>query len=86
MPHGYVCVRVDSRGARPITRIHQLLVAREINDFLTASNGLAATMEQREVGLAGCLLLREYQWQVAASGPCIWRALCLGGCHGLYRE
>jgi putative CocE/NonD family hydrolase len=82
VPHGYVCVRVESRGAGRSLGYVELWSPRETQDF---ANCIEWTGPQPwsngKVGLSGISYYAVNQWQVAALQPkhlaaiCVWGAL-----------
>lgn len=88
VPHGYVCVRVDSRGCGRSPGFLNHFSAREIKDFHDCVEWAG---EQRwsngKVGLSGVSYYAMNQWQVAATRPKHLAALCIWeGASDWYRE
>ena len=81
VPEGYVCIRVDSRGAGRSPGKMDLWSARETRDFYECIEW-AGTQEWStgKVGLNGISYYAMNQWQVAAQQPphlaaiCVWEA------------
>lgn len=77
VPHGYACVRVDTRGAGRSEGVLDPLSPREIAD-LRACIAWAGTapFSTGRVGLLGVSYLAINQWQVAATEPPHLAAIC----------
>ncbi len=76
-PHGYVCVRVDSRGAGRSPGYIQHFSPRETQDFYDCIEwaGVQA-WSNGKVGLTGISYYAMNQWQVASMQPPHLAALC----------
>lgn len=88
VPHGYVIVRVDSRGAGRSPGVVDSWSPREAQDY-AACIEWAGTQEWStgKVGLAGVSYYAMNSWQVAALNPPHLAAFCSWeGCSDLYRE
>ncbi len=88
VPHGYVCVRVDSRGAGRSPGFVEHWSPRETQDF---ANCVEWSGQQRwsngKVGLSGISYYAVNQWQVAALQPKHLAAICVWeGFADFYRE
>jgi uncharacterized protein len=88
VPHGYVCVRVDSRGCGRSPGYLDHFSARETQDF---HDCIEWAGQQRwssgKVGLSGISYYAQNQWQVAATRPKHLAALCIWeGSSDWYRE
>jgi predicted acyl esterase len=70
VPHGYGCIRVDSRGAGRSPGYLNPLSARETQDLRDCIEWAAALPWcNGKVGLAGISYYAQNQWQVAATQP-----------------
>src|SRR5437763_656757 len=88
VPEGYVCIRVDSRGAGRSPGHMDLWSAQETRDFYDCIEwaGTQAFSNGR-VGLNGISYYAMNQWQVAALKPPHLAALCIWeGSSDYYRE
>ncbi len=88
VPHGYVIVRVDSRGAGRSPGVVDSWSPREAQDY-AACIEWAGTQpwSTGKVGLAGVSYYAMNAWQVAALAPEHLAAFCSWeGCSDLYRE
>lgn len=88
VPHGYACVRVDSRGAgRSPGRIDSFS-ARETRDLADCIEWAGTQRwSTGKVGLSGISYYGMNQWQVAASRPRHLAAMCVWeGASDFYRE
>src|ERR1700676_4315942 len=88
VPHGYVCVRVDSRGCGRSPGYVDPFSRRETRDFAPS---IAWAGEQPwssgKVGLNGISYYAINQWQVASLQPPHLRAMCIWeGAADWYRE
>ena len=70
VPFGYVCIRVDSRGAGRSPGVLDCWSAREIEDFCDCIEWAAQQPWcNGKIGLAGVSYYATTQWQVAAKRP-----------------
>lgn len=70
VPHGYVCIRVDSRGAGRSAGVLDPLSPRETEDYYCCIEWAAAQpWSNGRVGLSGISYYAMNQWQVAALRP-----------------
>lgn len=70
VPHGYVCVRVDSRGAGTSEGKLDPMSPREIDDFAACIEWAGTgSWSNGRVGLCGKSYLAMTQWLVAARRP-----------------
>ncbi len=70
VPHGYVCVRVDSRGAGRSPGVIDHFSPRETEDLYTCVEWAAAqSWSDGKVALTGVSYYAINQWQVAARRP-----------------
>jgi predicted acyl esterase len=77
VPHGYVCVRVDSRGAGRSPGYIQHFSPRETQDFHDCIEWAGEQpWSNGKVGLSGISYYAMNQWQVAATQPKYLAALC----------
>ncbi|MEU6341749.1 CocE/NonD family hydrolase [Streptomyces sp. NPDC046977] len=88
VPEGYVCVRVDSRGAGRSPGLLDLLSPRETQDYYTCVEWAGTQpWSNGKVGLLGISYYAMNQWQVAALRPPHLAAICpWEGAADLYRE
>jgi hypothetical protein len=88
VPHGYVCVRVDSRGSGWTPGYLDPFSPRETRDYHEAIEWAAAqTWSNGRVGLNGVSYYAMNQWQVAATRPPHLAAICpFEGASDLYRD
>jgi predicted acyl esterase len=85
---GYVCVRVDSRGAGRSPGIMDMWSPREARDFHDCINWAGVQeWSNGKVGLAGISYYGMNQWQVAALQPKHLAAMCVWeGAADFYRD
>jgi predicted acyl esterase len=77
VPHGYVCARVDSRGAGRSPGYIQHFSPRETQDFHDCIEWAGEQpWSDGKVGLSGISYYAMNQWQVAATQPKYLAALC----------
>ncbi len=77
VPHGYVCVRVDTRGAGRSEGVLDPLSPREVDDLVACIAWAgSAEFSSGRVGLLGVSYLAINQWQVAARAPAHLAAIC----------
>jgi predicted acyl esterase len=77
VPHGYVCVRVDSRGCGRTPGVIDHHSPRETRDFFECIEWAAAqSWSNGKVGLAGISYYAANQWRVAALQPPHLAAIC----------
>jgi hypothetical protein len=77
VPHGYVCVRVDSRGAGRSPGHIQHFSPRETKDFYDCIEWAGTQpWSSGKVGLSGISYYAMNQWQVAALQPSHLAAMC----------
>ncbi|MFJ4985361.1 CocE/NonD family hydrolase [Streptomyces sp. NPDC088732] len=88
VPEGYVCVRVDSRGAGRSPGLLDLLSPRETQDYYACVEWAGTQpWSNGKVGLLGISYYAMNQWQVAALRPPHLAAICpWEGAADLYRE
>jgi predicted acyl esterase len=88
VPDGYVCVRVDSRGAGRSPGVLDCWSAREAQDFYQCIEWAGTQpWSNGKVGLNGISYYAMNQWQVAALRPPHLAALCVWeGASDYYRE
>src|SRR2546428_3878720 len=88
VPEGYVCVRVDSRGAGRSPGTIDIWSPREARDLFHCIEWAAAQpWSSGKVGLSGISYFATNQWQVAALRPPHLAALCIWeGFSDYYRE
>ena len=88
VPDGYVCVRVDSRGAGRSPGQLDIWSAREARDFHDCIEWAAGqTWCDGKVGLNGISYYAMNQWQVAALRPPHLTAICVWeGAADFYRD
>ena len=88
MPHGYVCVRVDSRGAGCSPGFIDHFSPRETQDFYDCIEWAGAQpWSNGKVGLNGISYYGMNQWQVAALQPPHLAAICVWeGAADWYRD
>jgi len=88
VPHGYVCVRVDSRGAGRSPGFVDIYSAQEAEDFYDCIEWAGAQgWSNGRVGLLGVSYYAMNQWQVAALKPPHLAAICpWEGSADYYRE
>src|SRR6266850_5499261 len=88
VPHGYACVRVDSRGAGRSPGYIQHFSPRETQDFHDCVEWAGEQpWSSGRVGLSGISYYGMNQWQVAATQPKYLAALCIWeGAADWYRD
>lgn len=88
VPDGYVCVRVDSRGAGRSPGILDVWSAREAQDLYECVEWAGTqTWSNGKVGVNGISYYAMNQWQVGALRPPHLAALCIWeGSSDYYRE
>lgn len=88
VPHGYACVRVDSRGAGRSPGVLDLHSERETQDLVTCIEWAASRRwSNGRVGLSGVSYYAGNQWRVAAKRPKGLAAICVWeGYNDRYRE
>ncbi|HXJ82272.1 MAG TPA: CocE/NonD family hydrolase [Candidatus Methylomirabilis sp.] len=88
VPDGYVCVRVDSRGAGRSPGFLDIWSAREARDLYQSIEWAAAeSWSTGKVGLNGISYYAMNQWQVAALQPPHLAAICVWeGAADYYRD
>ncbi|CAE6864624.1 CocE/NonD family hydrolase [Paraburkholderia aspalathi] len=88
VPHDYICVRVDSRGAGRSPGYLETWSAQEIKDFARCIDWAGVQPWcNGKVGLSGISYYANNQWQVAAEKPKHLAAICVWeGFQDYYRE
>lgn len=88
VPFGYVCIRVDSRGAGRSPGVIDCWSPREIEDFCDCIEWAARQpWSNGKIGLAGVSYYATTQWQVAAKRPKHLAAICpFEGYSDFYRD
>jgi uncharacterized protein len=88
VPHGYVCVRVDSRGCGRSPGYIAHFSARETQDYHDCVEWAAEQpWSNGRIGLTGISYYAMNQWQVAATQPPHLAAICIWeGASDCYRE
>ncbi|WP_326579593.1 CocE/NonD family hydrolase [Actinacidiphila glaucinigra] len=88
VPEGYVCVRVDSRGAGRSPGLLDIFSPRETEDYRACIEWAGTRpWSNGKVGLLGISYYAVNQWQVAALRPPHLAAICpWEGASDLYRE
>jgi predicted acyl esterase len=88
VPHGYVCVRVDSRGAGRSPGYVEHWSPRETKDFADCVDWAGVQpWSNGKVGLSGISYYAVNQWQVATLQPKHLAAICVWeGFADFYRE
>ena len=88
VPHGYVLVRVDSRGAGRSPGYLEHFSPRETQDFVECIEWAGVQLwSNGKIGLSGISYYAVNQWQVAAIGPKHLAAICpWEGFNDFYRE
>jgi len=88
IPHGYICIRVDSRGAGRSPGYIELWSPRETRDFANCIEWSGVQpWSNGKVGLSGISYYAVNQWQVAALQPKHLAAMCVWeGFADFYRE
>jgi predicted acyl esterase len=77
VPEGYVCVRVDSRGAGRSPGVIDVLSPRETEDFASCIEWAGTQpWSNGKVGLLGISYYAANQWQVASLQPPHLAAIC----------
>jgi uncharacterized protein len=87
-PHGYICIRVDSRGAGQSPGKIDPFSARETKDYYNCIEWAGVQpWSSGKVGLLGVSYYAMNQWQVAALRPPHLAAICpFEGASDLYRD
>lgn len=87
-PHGYACVRVDSRGAGRSPGFIQHFSPRETDDFANCIEWAGVQeWSSGKVGLSGISYYGMNQWQVASRQPAHLAAICVWeGAADWYRD
>jgi len=88
VPHGYVCVRVDSRGCGRSPGYIDLWSPREAKDFYNCIEWAGVQpWSNGKVGLNGISYYAMNQWQVACLQPPHLKAMCIWeGAADFYRD
>ncbi|WP_341892021.1 CocE/NonD family hydrolase [Variovorax sp. YR752] len=88
VPHGYVCVRVDSRGAGRSPGILDIHSERETQDLIDSIEWASRQpWSNSRVGLSGVSYYASNQWRAAARKPKGLAAICVWeGYNDRYRE
>jgi hypothetical protein len=88
VPHGYVCVRVDSRGAGRSPGYLEVWSQQETQDYTVCIDWAGVQpWSNGKVGLSGISYYGANQWQVAAKRPAHLAAICVWeGFNDSYRE
>jgi predicted acyl esterase len=88
VPHGYACVRVDSRGCGRSPGVIEHFSARETRDFFECIEWCAMQAWcSGKVGLTGISYYGINQWQVASLQPPHLSAMCIWeGAADFYRD
>jgi predicted acyl esterase len=88
VPDGYICVRVDSRGAGRSPGVLDLFSAREAQDFAICIDWAGEqSWSNGKVGLNGISYYGMNQWQVATLKPKHLAAICVWeGAADFYRD
>ena len=88
VPDGYVCIRVDSRGAGRSKGVIDIWSAREAKDFASCIDWAGTqSWSSGKVGLNGISYYAINQWQAAALQPKHLAAMCAWeGAADLYRD
>jgi hypothetical protein len=88
VPEGYICIRVDSRGAGRSPGTMDLWSARETRDFYECIEWAGTQpWSTGKVGLNGISYYAMNQWQVAAQQPPHLAAICVWeGASDWYRD
>ncbi|MDE1571152.1 CocE/NonD family hydrolase [Aquabacter sp. P-9] len=86
--HGYICIRVDSRGAGRSPGVLDVHSEREIDDLVACIEWAAVQpWSNGKVGLAGISYYATNQWRAAAKRPPHLAAICVWeGYNDRYRE
>ncbi len=88
VPHGYVCIRVDSRGAGNSEGKIDFWSKQETKDFYECIEWAGVQpWSNGNVGLLGISYYAINQWAVAAMQPPHLKAICpFEGCNNAYRD
>ncbi len=88
VPDGYVCLRVDSRGAGRSPGTLNIYSPRETDDYFACVEWAAQqTWSSGKVGLNGISYYATNQWQVASRQPPSLAAMCVWeGAADFYRD
>ncbi|CAD6557700.1 CocE/NonD family hydrolase [Paraburkholderia sabiae] len=88
VPHGYVCIRVDSRGSGQSPGFVDPFSERETKDYFDCIEWAGVQpWSSGKVGLLGVSYFAQNQWQVAALRPPHLAAICpFEGAADLYRD
>ncbi len=88
VPLGYICIRVDSRGAGRSPGFNDCWSPREIDDFVECIEWAGTQpWSNGKIGLAGVSYYASSQWQVAARRPRHLAAICpFEGYADIYRD
>ena len=88
VPHGYVCVRIDTRGAGGSEGAIDIFSPRETQDLYDCIEWAGVQpWSNGKVGMLGISYLATNQWQVAALAPPHLVAICpWEGANDFYRE
>ncbi|QRY53111.1 CocE/NonD family hydrolase [Mycolicibacterium septicum] len=88
VPQGYVCVRIDTRGAGGSEGAIDIFSPRETQDLYTCIEWAGVQpWSNGKVGMLGISYLATNQWQVAALAPPHLAAICpWEGANDFYRE
>ncbi|MEE6165440.1 MULTISPECIES: CocE/NonD family hydrolase [unclassified Mycolicibacterium] len=88
VPQGYVCVRIDTRGAGGSEGVIDIFSPRETADLYTCIEWAGVQpWSNGKVGMLGISYLATNQWQVAALTPPHLAAICpWEGANDFYRE
>ncbi|MGF6905308.1 CocE/NonD family hydrolase [Paraburkholderia sp. GAS348] len=88
VPHGYVCIRVDCRGAGRSPGYLEVWSPQETQDYAACIDWAGVQpWSSGKVGLSGISYYGANQWQVAAKRPTHLAAICVWeGFNDSYRE
>ncbi|MFP3554012.1 CocE/NonD family hydrolase [Paraburkholderia sp. SIMBA_049] len=88
VPHGYVCIRVDCRGAGRSPGYLEVWSPQEVHDYAACVDWAGVQpWSNGKVGLSGISYYGANQWQVAAKRPAHLAAICVWeGFNDFYRE
>src|SRR6266702_1410742 len=88
VPHGYVCIRVDCRGAGRSPGYLEVWSPQEVQDYAACVDWAGVQpWSNGKVGLSGISYYGANQWQVAAKRPAHLAAICVWeGFNDFYRE
>ncbi|VTU15116.1 Cocaine esterase [Variovorax sp. PBL-H6] len=88
VPHGYVCIRVDSRGCGRSPGFVDHFSPRETQDYFECIEWAAAqAWSNGRIGLSGVSYFGMNQWQVASLQPPHLAAMCIWeGASDFYRD